>query len=155
MSQVTPSILTSGLNLFDLAGPTTGTNQQLTNSGNNLYWTGAIQTSNYWVAQSGNPAQFGTVTLDFLNNPGVQTLTVTGNTAFTGVNYLPGHAITTRIVAFTGVNLSFASGWSFVGAAAPTAISSGNVGVLTVQCFDFTDSGCCAAYAVGTLSRTI
>lgn len=150
-----PSILTSGLNLYDVGGPTTGTNQQLYNSGNNLYYSGAMSATNYWVVQSGNTQLFGTVTFDFLSGAGVQTISITGATSFTGVNYLPGHSITARIIGLTGCNLFFASGWSFIGSAAPTAIASGQVGVLSVQCFDATDSGVCAAYAVGTLATTI
>ncbi len=157
MSLPTVTVSTSGLNLYDLApSSTTGNSQLLTVSGNNLYFpSGAMSATNYWVVQSGVNQSFGVVTLDFLNSPGVQTISITGNTSFTGVNYLPGHAITTRIIGLTGCNLSFALGWSFVGSAAPTTIASGNVAVLSVQCFDSTDSGCCAAYAVGTLSRTI
>lgn len=150
------SVLTSGLNLYDLAGPTTGTNSPVTVSGGNLYFpSGSVQATNYWVGQSGINQSFGTVTLDFLNSPGVQTISITGNTSFTGVNYMPGHAITTRIIGLTGCNLSFASGWSFVGSAAPTAIASGQVGILSAQCFDLTDSGVVCAYAAGTLTQTI
>lgn len=138
------SVFTSGVNLYDQSAGTI--------SGYDLvYASGSSVTApNLAVAVSGfNQAAGSTISLDFLHHVGLITLTCTGTTvAFTGSNYSPGHSISVRIFpALSGNGVTFSPGWSFVGSAAPTGIISGKMGLLTVQCFDYSDSGCVAAYS--------
>lgn len=95
----------------------------------------------------GNPAPY---TIDF-NGAGLQTLTVTGATLISGVNYTAGGAVTLRmnLSGSTPVALSFpalwVSGWV---TDVPATLATGRFAVLTLNSFTTSDTGVMLAWAI-------
>ncbi len=118
--------------------------------------SGTVAARSYVVQVSGAPVPSMTgaiaapYTIDF-NGPGLQTLTVTGATLLSGVNYTPGGAVTLRInlSGSTPVALSFpalwVSGWV---TDIPATLATGRFAVLTLNSFTTSDTGIMAAWAV-------
>ncbi len=93
----------------------------------------------------------GTYNVDFTNSPGLQTLTITGSTLISGINYANGGAVTMRINV-SGANaaaLRFPATWNngWV-TTVPTGIATGRFGLLTMNTFTAAESGLMIAFAV-------
>jgi len=116
--------------------------------------TSAIYSAkNYRMDLSGLPPAIssagasGRLTLDF-NNPGLQTVLITGGTVISGTNYYPGAALTVRLFATTPSQALAWAPWTFIGTTTPTGLATSKTAILSLQCFDTTDTGVIAAYAV-------
>jgi parallel beta-helix repeat protein len=116
--------------------------------------TSAIYSAkNYRMDLSGLPPAIssagasGRLTFDF-NNPGLQTVLITGGTVISGTNYYPGAALTVRMFATTPSQPLAWAPWTFVGTTTPTGLATSKTAILSLQCFDTTDTGVVAAYAV-------
>lgn len=93
-------------------------------------------------------ATTGTVNLDFASLNGTyQTITLTGNPTFTTSNLAAGRTVTLILTAGGSSRTLAFPAWVFVGAAAPTTLASGKVGVFTVTATSTTDASCVATYA--------
>lgn len=93
-------------------------------------------------------ATTGTVALDFSTLNGTyQTITLTGNPTFTTSNLAAGRTVTLILTAGGSSRTLAFPAWVFVGAAAPTTLASGKVGVFTVTATSTTDASCVATYA--------
>jgi hypothetical protein len=87
------------------------------------------------------------VALDFAGAD-FETVTLAGAIEFTTSNLAAGRSKTVRIIGGGSSRaLAFPAGWTFVGAAAPTALAANKVGVLTMTSFSTTDFDVVAAYA--------
>jgi len=88
------------------------------------------------------------VDFDFDSTDAVQTLSITGNTTFTGSNYAAGKSITLFITTDgTLRTLAFPSGWIFQGTK-PTDQAASKVGTLTLLCASTSEASVRCAYAV-------
>ena len=88
------------------------------------------------------------VDFDFSSTDAVQTITIDGNTTFTGSNYSAGKSITLFITTDGSErDLAFPSGWIFQGAM-PTSQVASKVGTLTLLCASTTEASVRCAYAV-------
>jgi parallel beta-helix repeat protein len=94
-----------------------------------------------------NAGASGRLTLDF-NNPGLQTVLITGGTVISGTNYYPGAALTVRLFATTPSQALAWAPWTFIGTTTPTGLATSKTAILSLQCFDTTDTGVVAAYSV-------
>lgn len=93
----------------------------------------------------------GTYNIDFTNSAALQTITITGATLFSGVNYVAGGAVTMR-VNVSGANAAavrfpalWNNGWV---TAIPTGIATGRFAIMTINTFTANDTGCMVAWAV-------
>jgi hypothetical protein len=88
-----------------------------------------------------------TLDVDF-SLAGLRTLTLTGDTIFSGSNGAAGRSVAVRMTA-SGADclLTFPGAWVFVGAAAPSALADGKTAVLSLTSFGTTDAEVIAAYA--------
>lgn len=92
-------------------------------------------------------AYSATTNLDFATSS-MQSVRLTGNVTFTTSNKAVGRQMVVKVAADgTARNLTFPS-WVFIGAAAPTSIAAGKTGILSLTCWDSTDAGVIAAWAV-------
>jgi len=90
----------------------------------------------------------GTVDLDMAALHGTyQTIALSGALTLTTSNRAAGRSVTLRLAAGGGARALTFPGWVFVGAAAPTTLASGKVGILTVTFFDTSDAAAVAAWA--------
>ena len=93
-------------------------------------------------------AQSTTASINFAGN-NYQCLSISSSTYFTGSNYSIGSVVAVKVANSSSlVNMYFPSNWVFIGANAPTAISSSKTGVLSLTSYGTTDSGIIAAWAV-------
>jgi len=120
-------------------------NQVLTVSGSDLpEWTAPATPTN---VQYGVSVMSG-VDFDFSSANAVQTISISGNTTFTGSNYAAGKSITLFITTDgSSRDLAFPSGWVFEGAK-PTDQAASKVGVLTLLCTSTSEASVRCAYAV-------
>lgn len=115
--------------------------------------SGYVKARNYVMDLSGISSPAGTGALSGLLNlnfdgPSCPTVTITGATLISGINYGPGKALSVRMfVSGSGRALAWAPQWVFVGSTAPTGLASGKSAILSLQCYDTTDTGVWAAYA--------
>ena len=87
------------------------------------------------------------VALDF-SGADFQTVTLTGVITFTTSNLAAGRSKTIRIIGDGSSRaLTFPVGWTFVGAAAPTALAANKTAILTMTSFSTTDANVVAAYS--------
>lgn len=87
-----------------------------------------------------------TTEIDFTEEE-VQTISITGATTFTGVNYAAGKSKTVKLLDNgSGQTLAFPSGWIFVGTK-PTAIAASKTAILTLTCFGATEGSVVCAYS--------
>jgi len=85
---------------------------------------------------------------DFDSTDAVQTISINGNTTFTGSNYAAGKSITLFITTDgTLRTLAFPSGWIFQGTQ-PSDQAASKVGTLTLLCSGTTEASVRCAYAV-------
>ena len=70
------------------------------------------------------------------------------NITYTGSSYLPGSTVTIMIRTTSSRNLSFPSGWVFVGGAKPSSIAANKTALLTITSFGNTERNCVAEYKV-------
>ena len=90
----------------------------------------------------------GTTNID-LDGDGFQTVTLTGVITFTTSNRAAGRSKTIRIIGDTSSRaLTWPAGWTWVGAAAPTALAANKDAILTITAFGTADTDIVAAYAV-------
>jgi hypothetical protein len=75
------------------------------------------------------------------------THTLTGDPTYTSSNRTAGRTVTIKVIAGGSARTLAFPAWIFVGAAAPTTLASGKVGILTVTFFDTTDAGAVAAWS--------
>jgi len=88
------------------------------------------------------------VDFDFSSTDLVQTISIDGNTTFTGSNYAAGKSITLFITTDGSQrDLVFPSGWIFQGTK-PTTQGASLVGTLTLLCASDTEASVRCAYAV-------
>ena len=88
------------------------------------------------------------VDFDFDSTDAVQTISISGNTTFTGSNYAAGKSITLFITTDgSDRDLAFPAGWKFQGTK-PTAQAASKVGTLTLLCSSTTEASVRCAYAV-------
>ena len=95
--------------------------------------------------EPGDLASTGTVNLDFYG-PWYRNQTLSGNVTYTTSNLKPGRSLTVRVYSPSTRDLTFPSGWKFLGVV-PMSIEGGRTGVLTVTSFGSTDADCVAAWA--------
>ncbi len=87
-------------------------------------------------------------TVDF-TGVGLLTMNIGGALTLTGANLYPGRAVALRLVGTgTSQNLTFPTGWAFLGSAAPSALAAGKVGVLSTSAFGTSQSDIVAAWSV-------
>ncbi len=119
-------------------------------------FSGGLFAVNYRVAVSGAAipnigTTTGTYNIDFTNSAALQTITVTGATLFSGINYVAGGAATLRInvSGSNGQYLRFPAAWNngWV-TTVPTGLATGRFALLTLNTFTANDSGVMVAYAV-------
>lgn len=114
--------------------------------------SGFLKARNYVMDLSGiltpspTGALSGSLNLNF-SGSALQTVTITGGTIVSGINYAPGAALTVRMFASGTTRAVAWAPWRFIGNAAPTGFASGKLTVLSLQCFDSTDTGVVAAYS--------
>jgi len=88
------------------------------------------------------------VDFDFDSSNAVQTISISGNTTFTGSNYAAGKSITLFITTDgTERDLAFPGGWIFQGSE-PTSQAASKVGTLTLLCSSTSEASVRCAYAV-------
>lgn len=84
-----------------------------------------------------------------LDGNGFQTVTLTGNITFTTSNRAAGRCKTIRIVGDSSSRtLTWPAGWTWIGAAAPSALAANKDAILTITAFGTADTDIVAAYAV-------
>jgi hypothetical protein len=90
-----------------------------------------------------------TVDLDMLSLAGLyQTISLTGDLAFTTSNRASGRAVTLRLICdATQRTLTFPAGWVFVGNK-PATIAASKTAILSLTFFGTADTDCVAAYGV-------
>jgi len=98
-----------------------------------------------------NATDTGTYNIDFTNSPALQTITITGATLFSGVNYVAGGAVTLR-VNVSGANavpVRFPAVWSagWVNTV-PTGLAENRFAIFTLNTFTANDTGVACAWAV-------
>lgn len=116
--------------------------------------SGAVNTPSYQVTVSGAPIptlvdSTGYFNIDFTNSPGLQTVTISGTTVFSGVNYTAGGAATVRVnvSGASSVGVYFPTEWNWV-STMPGGIATGRFAILTLNTFTANDSGVCGSWAV-------
>ena len=88
------------------------------------------------------------VDFDFDSTNAIQTLSISGNTTFTGSNYAAGKSITLFITTDgSDRDLAFPAGWVFQGAK-PADQAASKVGTLTLLCTSTSEASVRCAYAV-------
>ncbi len=93
----------------------------------------------------------GTYNIDFTNSAALQTITITGATLFSGVNYVAGGATTLRVNVSgnSSVPIRFPSAWANGWVTSiPTGLATGRYAVMTVNLFQASDTGVAIAFAV-------
>ena len=100
------------------------------------------------LALAHSPLPFAaSAVIDFAGD-GFQTVTLTGDIAFTSANLAAGRTKTIRLVGDASPRaLTFPAGWKFVGAAAPSVLAAGKTAVLTLTSFAADDAGVVSTYA--------
>lgn len=84
-----------------------------------------------------------------LDGNGFQTVTLTGNITFTTSNRAAGRCKTIRMVGDSSSRtLTWPAGWTWIGAAAPSALAANKDAILTITAFGTADADIVAAYAV-------
>lgn len=118
--------------------------------------SGYLKTRNYImdVTGVGTPisvaAGVAPLTFNLLGST-LSTVTITGSTLVSGINYGPGRSFTARIFASGSARPLTWAPWRWVGQTGqvgPTGLQPNRVGFLSIQCFDTTDTGVVAAFAV-------
>ena len=120
-------------------------NQILTVSGSSLpNWEDSATPTNVQY----DVAAMSGVDFDFDSTDAVQTISISGATAFTGSNYAAGKSITLFITTDGSERgITFPSGWIFQGTM-PTTQAASKVGTLTLLCSSTTEASVRCAYAV-------
>ena len=115
-------------------------------AGANPVWAAAPTPTNVQYSV----AAMSGVDFDFDSTNAIQTLSISGNTTFTGSNYAAGKSITLFITTDgSDRDLAFPSGWIFQGTK-PTSQTASKVGTLTLLCSSTTEASVRCAYAVET-----
>ena len=115
-------------------------------AGANPVWAAAPTPTNIQYSV----AAMSGVDFDFDSTNAIQTLSISGNTTFTGSNYAAGKSITLFITTDgSDRDLAFPSGWIFQGTK-PTSQTASKVGTLTLLCSSTTEASVRCAYAVET-----
>lgn len=116
--------------------------------------SGTMLARSYQSAMSGVPIPVaagatGLYNVDFTNSAALQTVTITGSTLFSGVNYVNGGAATVRVnvSGSSSIPVSFSSTWNWV-STMPTGLATGRFAILTLNTFTANDTGVCVAWAV-------
>jgi len=141
-----------GLGIGNSAGIYSLSSGNLTVTGNTTV-QGNLTADNYKMVPTtlSSPANIasasGRLTLNF-SGLGLQTVVITGGTVISGTNYFPGAALTVRLFATTPSQPLAWAPWTFIGAVAPTGLTTAKTAILSLQCFDTTDTGVVAAYSV-------
>ena len=124
--------------------------------GANTYVLSSNGTTESWTAPATptniqySVAAMSGVDFDFDSTNAIQTLSISGNTTFTGSNYAAGKSITLFITTDgSDRDLAFPSGWIFQGTK-PTSQTASKVGTLTLLCSSTTEASVRCAYAVET-----
>jgi hypothetical protein len=122
--------------------------------GANTYVLSSNGTTESWTAPATptnvqySVAAMSGVDFDFDSTNAIQTLSISGNTTFTGSNYAAGKSITLFITTDGSLRtLAFPAGWIFEGAK-PTDQAASKVGVLTLLCTSTSEASVRCAYAV-------
>ena len=122
--------------------------------GANTYVLSSNGTTESWTAPATptnvqySVAAMSGVDFDFDSTNAIQTLSISGNTTFTGSNYAAGKSITLFITTDGSTRtLAFPSGWIFQGTK-PTEQAASKVGTLTLLCASTTEASVRCAYAV-------
>lgn len=93
-------------------------------------------------------ATTGTINLDMdALNSTYQSITLTGNPAFTTSNRAAGRSVSVKLSAGGSSRTITWPSWIPLGSALPTTLASGKVALFTVTFFDGTDAAAVAAYA--------
>lgn len=149
-AQATEVITTQG----DLRrGDSSGNPERLAIGANNFVLTSNGTTESWAAPATPTNVQYSVgamsgVDFDFDSTDAIQTLSISGNTTFTGSNYAAGKSITLFITTDGSTrDLAFPSGWIFEGAK-PTDQAASKVGVLTLLCTGTTEASVRCAYAV-------
>jgi len=118
----------------------------LSSNGSTESWTAPATPTNIQYSV----AAMSGVDFDFDSTNAIQTLSISGNTTFTGSNYAAGKSITLFITTDgSDRDLAFPSGWIFQGTK-PTSQTASKVGTLTLLCSSTTEASVRCAYAVET-----
>ena len=113
-------------------------------AGANPVWAAAPTPTNIQYSV----AAMSGVDFDFDSTNAIQTLSISGNTTFTGSNYAAGKSITLFITTDgSSRDLAFPSGWIFQGTK-PTDQAASKVGTLTLLCTSTSEASVRCAYAV-------
>ena len=122
--------------------------------GANTYVLSSNGTTESWTAPATptnvqySVAAMSGVDFDFDSTNAIQTLSISGNTTFTGSNYAAGKSITLFITTDgSDRDLAFPSGWIFQGTK-PTSQTASKVGTLTLLCSSTSEASVRCAYAV-------
>lgn len=98
-----------------------------------------------------NATATGAYNIDLTNSPYLQTLTITGATLFSGVNYAAGSITSLRVNA-AGSNAipirfpdTWSGGWVNI---PPTGLAASRLALFTVTCFVANDTGCALSWLV-------
>ena len=134
-------------------GDSSGNPERLAIGANNFVLTSNGTTESWAAASTPTNVQYSVgamsgVDFDFDSTNAIQTLSISGNTTFTGSNYAAGKSITLFITTDgSDRDLAFPSGWIFEGAK-PTDQAASKVGVLTLLCTSTSEASVRCAYAV-------
>ena len=139
------SILYEGASgLAELTQSTDGFLLTTKGAGANPVWAAAPTPTNIQYSV----AAMSGVDFDFDSTNAIQTLSISGNTTFTGSNYAAGKSITLFITTDgSDRDLAFPSGWIFQGTK-PTDQAASKVGTLTLLCSSTSEASVRCAYAV-------
>lgn len=147
------SLLTSGVNLYDLAGSSTGNNSALTVSGGQLYLSGSLVVAGETSLITGMSgvynagfAAFPKVTGSFTITPsfayrylwsgaigttGIATLPVASGAGVSGVEYIVKNIATGTSLILSGT-VDYATNYTILGPSAVTLISAGDTSWILV-----------------------
>jgi len=89
----------------------------------------------------------GRLNLNF-SGAGLQNIIITGATIISGINYSVGSALTVRMFATSPSQALGWAPWKFIGSTSPTGLATSKTAILSLQCFNNTDTGVVAAYSV-------
>ena len=134
-------------------GDSSGNPERLAIGANNFVLTSNGTTESWSAAATPTNIQYSVaamsgVDFDFDSANAIQTLSISGNTTFTGSNYAAGKSITLFITTDgSDRDLAFPSGWIFQGTK-PTNQTASKVGTLTLLCSSTTEASVRCAYAV-------
>ena len=122
--------------------------------GANTYVLSSNGTTESWTAPATptnvqySVAAMSGVDFDFDSTNAIQTISISGNTTFTGSNYAAGKSITLFITTDGSTRtLAFPAGWIFQGTK-PTDQAASKVGTLTLLCASTSEASVRCAYAV-------